>query len=123
MRKSYKELLNVVEIIKYSKVLTKIKQHISYSLFLNAKFCKSYLHMCTDITVRGKGLKNNSMSCSLRIQLTVKNQFAHKVTRPILFGGNEKGKLKSIGSNELSIPIARCSGMGVSVTCIRLSLL
>ena len=45
------------------------------------------------------------------------------MTRPILFGGVEETNLKSIGSNELSIPIAKCSGMCVSLTSIRLSLL
>ena len=54
------------------------------------------------------GLKNNKTSCSLIIQLTVKNQFAHKMTRPILFCGVERSYLKSMGSNELSIPIAKC---------------
>ena len=67
------------------------------------------------------GFKNNEMSCSLRIQLTVKSQFAHKMTRPILFGGVEKSTLKSIDSYELSIPITKCSGMCVSLTIIRLS--
>ena len=60
------------------------------------------------------------MSCTLRIQLTVKNQFAHKMTRPILFGGVEETNLKSIFANELSLPIAKCSGMCVSWTSIRL---
>ena len=67
------------------------------------------------------GFKNNEMSCSLRIQLPVKNQFAHKMTRLILIDGVEKSNLRSIGSNELSIPIAKCSGMCVSWTSIRLS--
>ena len=69
------------------------------------------------------GFQNNEMTCSLRIQLTVKSQFAHKMTRPILFGGVEKSNLNSIDSYELSIPIAKCSGMCVSLTSIRLSLL
>ena len=43
------------------------------------------------------------------------------MTRPILFGGVEKSYLKSMGSNELSVPNAKCSGMCVSWTSIRLS--
>ena len=43
------------------------------------------------------------------------------MTRPILFGDVEKSNLKSIDSYELSLPIAKCSGMCVSLTSIRLS--